>query len=255
MTAHTKKKSFTQHSHKLTRPMLRYLASKKRVLSRVEKIADERRSFKDMNVNSFYNAYRVFVWLFKIAVKPAPPFCLTEYICELVKPNSRIEKPFCFPEVLRWQHISCHATLDSIGLLYHGCFPAKLFSFWLGDFPELKVSLPVFPPTGCRASAWGKKKIGMQNVWLTLCVGTDRDNRAQSFVYYGRRRCTHQSKRGKGTAMRWIFYLTSYCLIDPVQLHPWFKQRAGKLAISLPAALSGNTCGRGRRITARNERW
>lgn len=31
--------------------------------------------------------------------------------------------------------------------------------------------------------------------------------------------------------------------MDPVQLQPSFKHRAGKLAISLPAALSGNTWG------------
>lgn len=36
-------------------------------------------------------------------------------------------------------------------------------------------------------------------------------------------------------------HLTSYCFIEPVQLQPWFMHLAGRLAISRPAALSGNT--------------
>lgn len=43
------------------------------------------------------------------------------------------------------------------------------------------------------------------------------------------------------TASKWVFSLTSYCFIEPVQLQPWFKHLAGRLAISRPAALSGNT--------------
>lgn len=35
-------------------------------------------------------------------------------------------------------------------------------------------------------------------------------------------------------------YFTSYSFIEPVQSQPWFKHLAGRLAISRPAALSGN---------------
>lgn len=43
------------------------------------------------------------------------------------------------------------------------------------------------------------------------------------------------------TAPTWLFSLTSYCFIEPVQLQSWFRHLAGRLAISRPAALSGNT--------------
>lgn len=94
-----------------------------------------------------------------------------EYVCELVKPSSRIEKSYCFTEVLCWQHVSCHATLGSTGLLYHGYFPAKLFSFWLGDFPELKFHFLFFLPLAAE-QVCEENKTGMQNVWQTPCVGT-----------------------------------------------------------------------------------
>lgn len=73
----------------------------------------------------------------------------------------------------------------------------------------------------------------------------------QQVVWKRRKADSDQQFRGKDrkslklkattTTSHWISSLTSYCFIEPVQLQPWFKHLAGRLAISRPAALSGNT--------------
>lgn len=102
----------------------------------------------------------------------------------------------------------------------------------------------------CNVSRVGRTRNGWYADYVTGGLKRWKTGLVSWFSVYQKDKKSLKLK-ATSTAPTWLFSLTSYCFIEPVQLQSWFRHLAGRLAISRPAALSGKTWRRSQNIVIR----